>query len=54
MIDSKIIKINKNDVRLDNIAIESYLNSLGYDIIRWAIVSTTEETLTLSVSYNVN
>ena len=54
MIDSKILKINKNNIELDNLTIEKQLNQMGYDPVRWAIVDVRDEYLYLSVSYKVS
>jgi hypothetical protein len=48
MITSKIIKIKYTN---DNLVIEQELKKLGIEPLRWAVVNSNDNELTLSVSF---
>lgn len=50
MIKSKIVKINKIK-NFDNRYIENTLSKMGFELVRWAIVSIDETYLEISVSH---
>jgi len=51
MIKSDIVKIK---FTTNNAEIEKALVKLGIEPLRWAVVKTSEETITISVSYEEN
>ena len=50
MILSKNIKIKKIE-NFDNLYIEQELKNLGLNIVRWALITVDDNSLTVSVSY---
>lgn len=50
MIKSQTVKIKKTD-NFDNLYIERELKTMGFDVVRWALIAIDDDFLDVSVSF---